>query len=122
MYNSKKLNKKIETVARFLRMHQASELLKNNVKAALVIHGSAIYDLLSHQDYADYHNQPDLKNPNYDLLTVLAEHNVDIIVCGQTSNFRSINKNMMHPDVKIALSAMSALVQLQKEGFKPINF
>jgi len=29
---------------------------------------------------------------------------------------------MMHPDVKIALSAMTALIELQNKGYKLINF
>jgi intracellular sulfur oxidation DsrE/DsrF family protein len=92
------------------------------VKAALVIHGSAVFDLLSHDEYANYHKQADLKNPNYDLLSVLAENDVDIILCGQTSVHRSIDKSKLHPDVKIALSAMTALIHLQNEGYQLIKF
>ena len=115
-------NKKIETVARFIRMHKSPQLKNNAVNAAIVIHGSAVYDLLSHEEYAKFHNQDRLKNPNYDLLTALSKHDVDIILCGQTSKSRSVDKDMIHPEVKIALSAMSALIQLQKNGFTTINF
>lgn len=115
-------NRKIETVARFLKMHHSPQLENNVVNAAIVIHGTAVYDLLSHEEYAKFHNQDTLKNPNYDLLTVLSKHDVDIILCGQTSKSRSVDKDMIHPEVKIALSAMSALIQLQKNGFTPINF
>lgn len=117
-----KPNRKFVTLARYLRLHQAPELDDNSVKAALIVHGSAIFDLFTHEAYADYHKQENLKNPNYDLLSVLSEHNVDIILCGQTYKHRSIDKNKLHPDVKIALSAMSAHIQLNKQGYTLINF
>jgi len=87
-----------------------------------VVHGSAIFDLLTHEEYSKHHKQENLQNPNYDLLSSLTENNVEIILCGQTSKHRSISKNGLHPDVKIALSAMSALIQLQNEGYALINF
>jgi len=115
-------NRKFETVARYLRLHQAKELENNSVNAVLVVHGSAIFDLLTHEEYSKHHKQENLQNPNYDLLSSLTENNVEIILCGQTSKHRSISKNGLHPDVKIALSAMSALIQLQNEGYALINF
>ncbi|WP_019039305.1 DsrE family protein [Psychroflexus tropicus] len=116
------LNKNFVTVARFLRLHQKSNLKRNSVKAALIVHGSAIFDLLSHSAYAEYHQKVDLINPNYDLLTVLSEYDVDIILCGQTSNHRSVDQQELHPKVKIALSAMSAHITLDKNGYTLINF
>ena len=116
------LNKNFVTVARFLRLNQKSNLKSNSVKAALIVHGSAIFDLLSHSAYAEYHQKADLTNPNYDLLTVLSDHNVDIILCGQTSSHRSVDQQELHPKVKIALSAMSAHITLDKEGYTLINF
>ncbi|MFD0933153.1 DsrE family protein [Psychroflexus salinarum] len=115
-------NQKFVTLARYLRLHQDPNLENNSVKAALVVHGSAIFDLLTHEEYAKYHKQETLKNPNYNLLSVLSEHNIDIILCGQTSKHRSIDKSKLHPDVKIALSAMSALIQLQNKDYRLINF
>jgi len=116
------LNINFVTVARFLRLHKASALENNSVKAALVVHGSAIFDLLNHKGYADYHGQENLKNPNYALLSVLSDHDVDIILCGQTSSHRSVDKSKLHPKVKVALSAMSAHIDLNKQGYTLINF
>jgi intracellular sulfur oxidation DsrE/DsrF family protein len=115
-------NRKFETVARYLRLHKAKELENNSVKAALVVHGSAIFDLLTHEEYSKHHKQENLQNPNYDLLSTFTEHNIEIILCGQTSKHRAISKKALHPDVKISLSAMSALIQLQNKGYALINF
>ncbi len=114
-------NRKFVTVARHLQLHRASELKNNEVKAVLVVHGSAIFDLLTHREYATYHNEEGLKNPNYDLLTVLDKEGVDIVLCGQSAKSRNIIREMMHPKVKLALSAMSMHVQLQKENYTLIK-
>lgn len=116
------LNRMFQTLARYIRLHTDSDLENNAVKAAMVIHGSAVFDLLSHQDYAKHHQQKGLKNPNLELLTLLSKHNVEIILCGQTSNHRMVSKNMIHPEVQIALSAMTALIDLQNKGYRLINF
>ncbi|MBZ9628489.1 DsrE family protein [Psychroflexus sp. CAK1W] len=115
-------NRKFVTIARFLRLHQAAELENNSVKATLVVHGSAIFDLLNHKEYAIYHEEKNSQNPNYELLSILSEHNVDIILCGQTAAHRSIDRSKLHPDVKIELSAMTALSRLQNEGYALIQF
>lgn len=115
-------NRMFQTLARYIRLHSAPELKNNSVKAVMVLHGSAIYDLLIHEEYAKYHNQEGLKNPNLELLSLLTENNIEMVLCGQTSKHRSISKPMMHPDVKIALSAMTALIELQNKGYKLINF
>ncbi|PKG43393.1 DsrE family protein [Psychroflexus sp. MES1-P1E] len=74
-------------------------------------------------------NRPvnDIENPDFKVdlnqeFKAVAEHNIEIILCGQTSKHRLISKKGLHPDVKIALSAMSALIQLQNEKYALINF
>jgi intracellular sulfur oxidation DsrE/DsrF family protein len=121
-YSKDQPNRMFQTLARYIRIHSAPELQNNSVKAVMVLHGSAIYDLLTNEEYAKYHNQEGLKNPNLELLSLLSENNVEMVLCGQTSKHRKISKTMMHPDVKIALSAMTALIELQNKGYKLINF
>ncbi|WP_317164168.1 DsrE family protein [Psychroflexus aurantiacus] len=120
--SKEKPNQNFITIARYLRLPQATELENNSVKAALVVHGSAIFDLLDHQAYALHHNEKNLRNPNYELLSILSEHKVDLILCGPTSRHRSIDRSKLHPDVKIALSAMTTLIHFQKEGYTILNF
>jgi hypothetical protein len=74
-------------------------------------------------------NRPiyDIENPDFKVdlnpeFKAVAEHNIEIILYGQTSEHRSISKKGLHPDVKIALSAMSALTQLQNEEYELVNF
>lgn len=116
------LNKLFQTLARYIKLHSDSDLDNNSVKAAMVIHGSAVFDLLNHDEYAKHHQQKGLKNPNLELLSILSKQNVEIILCGQTSKHRMVSKNMIHPEVQIALSAMTALIELQNHEYRLINF
>ncbi|PKP24804.1 MAG: sulfur reduction protein DsrE [Bacteroidetes bacterium HGW-Bacteroidetes-2] len=115
-------NKLIESAARYIRIHRAAGIPNKSIKVALVIHGSAIFDLLTHKEYQALRDSKNPVNPNYDLISALSIEGVEIILCGQTAGYRKIDKTQLHPDVKLALSAMTALVQLQNEGYRLINF
>lgn len=117
--DSTQVNPLINTAARYLNMHLIANVPKDNLKVALVIHGNAINDVLSTKQYkTKYHTN----NPNTPLISALTDKGVQIIVCGQTAAHRNIMKTDVHPDIQIALSAMTALVQLQNKGYKLINF
>ena len=120
--NPEKANKLIESAARYIRLHREAGVPNHQIKVALAIHGSAIFDLLNHSDYQLQREIKTPFNPNYDLISALSQEGVEIILCGQTAAFRKINKQQLHPDVKLALSAMTVLVQLQNEGYRLINF
>ena len=81
----------------------------------------------THLSLESYGPVNDIENPDFKVdlnqeFKAVAEHNIEIILCRQTSKHRSISKKGLHPDVKIALSAMSALIQLQNEKYALINF
>jgi intracellular sulfur oxidation DsrE/DsrF family protein len=114
-------NRKFVTVARYLQLHRAPDLENNHVKAVLVVHGSAIFDLFIHKEYATYHNEQGLKNPNYDLISVLDKEGVDVVLCGQSAKSRGITRRMLHPKVKLALSAMSVHLHLNKKDYTLIK-
>lgn len=117
-----KANKLLESAARYIRLHRQAGVPDASIQVAVVIHGSAIFDLLNHENYQVSRESKQAFNPNYDLITALTAEGVDVILCGQTAAYREISKEQMHPRIKIALSAMTALVQLQNDGFQPINF
>jgi len=115
-----KPNTLLETAARFINMHELAGVPKENLKVAVVIHGNASQDILTDSEYAKRVSES--KNPNTELLTALANNGVQIILCGQTAANKKISKTEAHPNVQIALSAMTALVQLQDQGYRSINF
>ncbi|WP_431121308.1 DsrE family protein [Flagellimonas flava] len=112
-------NALIETAARFLNMHAQSGVPKNQLHVALVVHGGASKDVLSNVAYQKKYKKD---NPNLKLVTSLLEIDVPIIICGQSAAHHKIAKEDLIPGVQISLSAMTALVQLQNEGYQLIKF
>jgi len=43
-------------------------------------------------------------------------------MCGQTASYRGVTKENSNPDIKFALSAMTALIQYQNNGYRFIKF
>jgi intracellular sulfur oxidation DsrE/DsrF family protein len=86
---------------------------------ALVIHGAAAGDVLSDSAYKQRNG---IANPNSALIAQLADAGVEFIICGQTAAYRGFSAGEFAPNVKQALSAMTALVTLQNKGYALIQF
>jgi len=112
-------NKYIVTAARFLNMHDDAGVKKEQLKVAMTIHASAWQDVLNNKEYKEKFG---VDNPNLKLIEALDSAGVDIILCGQTAIFRGLNKENVIPSVKFALSAMTALIQYQKNGYIYMRF
>ncbi|WP_026915459.1 DsrE family protein [Christiangramia portivictoriae] len=120
-FNPSEVNKLAETAARFLNMHEKAGVDPENIHIALVFHGSATKDVLDDFSYTKAY--PDTKNnPNTPLLTALANAGVELILCGQSAAYHNLKPEDVHKDVKYALSAMTALVQLQANDYQLIKF
>jgi intracellular sulfur oxidation DsrE/DsrF family protein len=120
--NTKKeglVNPLINTVARYLNMHGQNGILAKNMKVAFVLHGAAAKDALSNKAYKE---QFGIENPNAPLISALRTANVDIFVCGQSYKSRGFPIKGIAKDVKLSLSALTALVEYQENGYKIINF
>lgn len=113
------LNRRIESAARFLNLHARNGIDMENIEFAIVVHGSAGKDLLKD---AAYRARYDEVNPNTAMLSALAEAGVKIYLCGQTAAHRGLSAEDLHPAVTVALSAMTAHVRLQSEGYTLIPF
>lgn len=113
------VNPAIETVARFLNMHARAGIEPNNLKAALIIHNKASKDIMTHEAYLKRYSA---ENPNLELLNQLMNAGVEVIFCGQSSLSREIPRDQLIRGVQTSLSAMTALIQLQDEGYRLIKF
>ena len=113
------LNVSLNTAARFLNMHAQAGVPLEQLHVALVVHGPAGKDLL---DDAHYRERFGVANPNPPVLSELARAGVRIILCGQTAAARDLPRDALAPPVEVALSAMTALVLLQDEGYRLIPF
>ena len=113
------VNKYIETAARFLNMHAKAGLQPEQLHVAITIHGGAWQDIMTNEAYKEKFG---VDNPNFELINQLTEAGVDIILCGQTAGARGLNKTNVNPNVKFALSAMTALLQYQNNGYRFMKF
>mgnify|MGYP003124796285 CR=1 FL=1 len=112
----------IESAARFINMNVKAGVPAKNIKVAMVFHSTAINDILNNDAYLKRNPKSINGNPNTKLITELSNFGTQIIVCGQTAAAAHISKNEFLPEVKVALSAMNALVQLQNEDYQLIKF
>ena len=112
-------NRYIETAARFLNMHADAGMTLDQLEVAMTIHGGAWQDILSDETYKKKFGVP---NPNTELIKALNDAGVDIILCGQTKSYRGVEDKDMLQEVKVALSAMTALLQYQNNGYRFIKF
>lgn len=108
------LNANLDTVARFLNTHAQAGVPRERLKAALVIHGTAGKDTLTSDEYRKRYGKD---NPNLALLDELKAAGVRIYLCGQTSVSRNLPRAVVTPAATIALSAMTAHLVLEKEGY-----
>ena len=109
------LNVTLNSVARYLNMHVQAGVPASQVKAAAVVHGGAGWEVLDHPAYRDRYG---VDNPNVDLIRELTEAGVRVILCGQTAASRGIPREGLIDGVQVALSAMTAFLVLQEEGYR----
>ncbi len=100
-------------------MHAQSGVPLANLKVALVVHNNASKDLLKSSEYKSRYGTD---NPNEELIQKLLDAGVEIVFCGQSSLSRNIPISETIDGVELALSAMTALIQLQNDDFQHIKF
>ena len=100
-------------------MHAQAGVPVENIKAVLVVYNKASKDLMNEAAYMDEYG---FSNPNQELIEALMDAGVEVIFCGQSSSSRGIPKEKVIPGVQISLSAMTALIQLQDQGYRLIKF
>ncbi|MEX0316075.1 MAG: DsrE family protein [Allomuricauda sp.] len=112
-------NPLIETAARFLNMHAQSGVPAELLKVALVVHGNASKDVISNEAYQKRYGKD---NPNTKLIRSLLKADVPVIICGQSATYHEIDRSDLIEGVQLSLSAMTALIHLQGEGYQLIKF
>ena len=108
------LNRKFDSLARFLNMHVANGIPAENIELALVVHGKAGLDLLNDKTYQKMAKK---NNPNSELLSKLMAQNVQVFICGQSAAYMEIAKSDLIEGIQMSLSAMTAHALLQDEGY-----
>lgn len=108
------LNQGLNSVARFLNMHGAAGVPPDQLQVAVVIHGTAAKDFLNPAAFREFTG---FENPNLALVEELVEFGVEFVMCGQSLGARSIPRGSLVAPVRVALSAMTAHLVLQDQGY-----
>jgi len=112
-----KINRKFDSLARFINMHVAAGVAQENISLALVVHGKAAFDLLNNETYHIRKSNEASDNANIPLLQALLKHKVRVILCGQTAAAHQISLAQLVTGAEIELSAMTAHALLQQQGY-----
>ena len=110
-----KLNRSIESAARFINMHVAAGVPLENIQLAVVVHGSASIEMTNQTFFAA--KQGGLKNASAIAIAQLQEKGVRFYLCGQSAAANGISNFDLLPGVNMALSAMTAHALLHQQGF-----
>lgn len=112
-------NRHIESAARFLNMNARAGVPASGIEFAVVLHGSAARAALTDEAYRRRHGGA---NPDGALIEALAAAGVRFYLCWQSAAHAGFDEAAVRPEVSIAVSAMSAHVRLQQEGYALIPF
>lgn len=109
------LNQGMESAARFLNMMDEAGVRPEQLKIAIVLHGPSVLDATMTARYQ--RKYPKTNNPNEKMIAALIAAGVDIWVCGQSAEAQDVAKSDLQVGVKMALSAMTAHAELQRQGY-----
>ncbi len=109
------LNRGLESAARFVNMMVEASVPMGRLKVAIVVHGPPVLDVTNAARYAAQYGKAN--NPNAKLVAALLAAGVDIWVCGQSAAAQDVVKADLQPGVKMALSAITAHAELQRQGY-----
>ncbi len=112
---SGKVNGTFLSAAKFINMHVDAGHPKENIKVAVVVHGTTSLDVTQDFYYGEKHNGA--KNANIPVIETLLHEGVEFYICGQSAKFRGVTRENILPGVKFSLSAMTAHAMLQKDGY-----
>ncbi|WP_282110310.1 DsrE family protein [Shewanella algicola] len=109
------LNRRIDTLARFINMHVAAGVKLEDISLAMVVHGQAASDMTQEHYYQMLNTGKN--NANKDLIAQLVKVGVRFYVCGQTAAYYGMSQKDLLPGVDMALSALTAHAVLAHEGY-----
>lgn len=109
------LSRSLESLARFINMHDAAGVKSENIQLAMVVHGGAVADFTQDSVYMTQHDGAN--NAQRDLIKQLTQHGVKIYLCGQSAAYYGVDTDMLLPGVDMALSAMTVHAVLAKAGY-----
>lgn len=109
------INRKFDSLARFINMHGEEGVPMHRMKLAMVVHGAAAHDVTNAAHYGAKYDGAE--NANARLVAALIDKGVKFYVCGQSAAYHDIDKSALLPSVEMSLSAMTTHALLQQDGY-----
>ncbi|BAW80481.1 hypothetical conserved protein [Candidatus Nitrosoglobus terrae] len=110
----KQVNLALESVARAVNLYASAGVPLGQLKFVAIISGPATATVL---DNVHYKKQYGIDNPNLPMIKKLTEAGVEILVCGQAVAGNHYQYDWIDPQVKIALSGITTIIDLQQQGY-----
>jgi intracellular sulfur oxidation DsrE/DsrF family protein len=112
---SKDLNAGLEEIGRSINLHVASGIPIGQIDPVIVVHGPALWSFYDQMNYQKHYNTT---NPNLIFIKELQEKSgARFIACGQAMAFLEIGREQLIPDIKVAITAQTALTNYQLKGY-----
>lgn len=113
--DARELNKGLQKVARTVNLYAGARMDPDRMRIAVVFHGPAASVVLNDEEYARHAGAP--HNPNRKLLRQLKDAGVTLYVCGQSLAHQGYSADGVAPEVELAVSAITVLVNCQQDGY-----
>lgn len=109
------VNRHLDAAARAVNLYALAGVPDGRVHVAVVVHSKATPMALSDARYRAHMDKP---HPDADLIARLHAAGVEFYVCGQALTHRGYRSDEVHPGVRVTLSALTKLVELQSAGYR----
>jgi len=116
--SKKEINSGLAEAGRLINLHIAAGIPKQNIQAAIIVHGAALNVFLNKEAYQKKFRTD---NPNLDILKQFSALGIKLIACGQALAFYNFDKKDMIPEIKTSLSAKVTLSTYQLKGYVLYN-
>jgi len=110
----------VNNIARVMNLHGIEGVSAADLDVKIIVHGPALFDLLSHGNYFEKYRIP--KNPNIPVLEALDEAGANIIICGQSLIMRDLGRDEIWDGTLVATSALTTITKNVAEGYVLIKF
>ncbi|WP_340153283.1 DsrE family protein [uncultured Marivirga sp.] len=110
----------VNNIARLMNLHGIEGVSAEDLQVKIIVHGSAVFDLLSNGNYFEKYRIP--KNPNIPIWEALSNAGAEVIICGQSLIARELGRDEIWENTQVATSALTTITKNVADGYVLIKF
>lgn len=112
--NKTEAHESLDAAARMYNLLVHGGVPKQKIDLAIVIYAGATVSVLNNEEY---HKRFGVDNPNTRLIQEMKDAGIELLVCGQSIMRGHFDPKTVNPNVKIAVSRMTAVATYQMKGY-----